>query len=240
MPPGQRSATGTPSSGRKAILAMGTGVTLAAMRQQTGANDLLFRRFEPNDQAAVQALILAGLRDRWGSLDPSLNRDLDDIASIYGSGVTLTAWRGDCLVATGTLVPRGPDVAEVLRMSTAAGSRRLGIATRLLTDLLAAARARGVQVVVLETSAAWRCTVAVRAARLRSRPGGGRGVLPGRVLPTAPQQQVVAAICPAALVPLVLRLPGRHRRASWRRLREAAAPPVEDRPSGRSAAAGLR
>ncbi len=134
---------------------MGTGVTLAAMRQQTGANDLRFRRFEPKDQAAVQALILAGLRDRWGSLDPSLNRDLDDIASIYGSGVTLTAWRGDCLVATGTLVPRGPDVAEVLRMSTAAGSRRLGIATRLLTDLLAAARARGVQVVVLETSAAW-------------------------------------------------------------------------------------
>ncbi len=49
---------------------MGTGVTLTAMRQQTGANDLLFRRFEPKDQAVVQALILAGLRDRWGSLDP--------------------------------------------------------------------------------------------------------------------------------------------------------------------------
>jgi len=41
-------------------------------------------------------------------------------------------------------------------------------------------------------------------------------------------------------VPAALRLPGRHRRASWRRLREAAAPPIEDRPSGRSAAAGLR
>jgi len=76
---------------------MGTGVTLAAMRQQTGANDLLFRRFEPKDQAAVQALILAGLRDRWGSLDPSLNRDLHDIGSTtvrvsrsrHGAG---TAW----------------------------------------------------------------------------------------------------------------------------------------------------
>lgn len=104
---------------------------------------------------AVRTLILHGLQDRWGTLDPTLNRDLDDFVATYGEGVTLTAWRGQRLVATGTLMPREPDIAEVLRMSTASDCRRLGIASRVLRGLIAEARQRGVRRLVLVTETAW-------------------------------------------------------------------------------------
>ena len=116
---------------------------------------VVVRPFRDDDQALVRALILDGMSGRWGHLDEDLNLDLDDIASTYGEGTTLTAWMGTCLVGTGTLVPRGGSVAEVLRMSTALDCRGRGIATRLLRELLDDARRRGLRRVVLETSAGW-------------------------------------------------------------------------------------
>lgn len=104
---------------------------------------------------AVRTLILDGLRDRWGTLDPTLNPDLDEFVATYGEGVTLTAWLGQHLVATGTLMPREPDIAEVLRMSTASDCRRRGIASRLLEELIAEARQRGVRRLVLVTETEW-------------------------------------------------------------------------------------
>ena len=120
-----------------------------------GTDDVLVRPFRGVDQALVRALILDGLAGRWGHLDEDLNPDLDDLALAYGAGTTLTAWIGTRLVGTGTLVPRGEGVAEVLRMSTALDCRGRGIATRLLRDLLEDARRRGLRRVVLETSAGW-------------------------------------------------------------------------------------
>jgi len=103
----------------------------------------------------VRELVLEGLAGRWGHLDEDLNADLVDIGAAYQAGTTLTAWVGDRLVGTGTLMPRGDDVAEVLRMSTAPDSRGRGAATLLLRELLDEARRRGVRTVILETSADW-------------------------------------------------------------------------------------
>lgn len=113
------------------------------------------RPFRSSDQPMVRRLVLDGLGERWGYVDERLNSDLDDIASTYGSGLTLTAWIGAVLVGTGSLVPRGEGRAEVLRMSTAAPYRGRGIATRVLRDLLDDASRREVRTVVLETAAAW-------------------------------------------------------------------------------------
>ncbi|MCZ7673141.1 MAG: hypothetical protein M5U34_41515 [Chloroflexi bacterium] len=41
------------------------------------------RPFSPTDQAAAKALILAGLAEHWGTLDLSLNSDLNDIQASY-------------------------------------------------------------------------------------------------------------------------------------------------------------
>lgn len=125
------------------------------MRRDPVTEGLDVRRLEPQDVEAVRTLILDGMQDRWGPLDPTLNRDLDDFVGSYGAGVTLTGWRGQRLVATGTLMPREADIAEVLRMSTAADCRRLGIASRVLCELIAKARLRGVRRLALVTETAW-------------------------------------------------------------------------------------
>ncbi|HEY3725020.1 MAG TPA: hypothetical protein VGN59_16840 [Acidimicrobiia bacterium] len=39
-------------------------------------SELEIARFAPGDQGAVRALILEGLAEHWGTLDPSLNPDL--------------------------------------------------------------------------------------------------------------------------------------------------------------------
>ena len=43
------------------------------------------RPFTAADQDAVKDLVLAGLADHWGTLDPTLNPDLNDIAGHYAA-----------------------------------------------------------------------------------------------------------------------------------------------------------
>lgn len=111
--------------------------------------------FTAVDQIAVQQLILDGLRDRWGSLDPTMNPDLDDIGSSYGHGRTVTIWDGDELVGTGTIIPVGANEAEIKRMSVRADRRGAGLGRLLVAELLHTARSWGVAMVRLETSTAW-------------------------------------------------------------------------------------
>jgi GNAT superfamily N-acetyltransferase len=117
---------------------------------------LTIRILDPDDQPAARALVLAGLAERWGWLDESLNPDLDDIAASYSDGVFLTAWLNGDLVGTGALTPEEEDgVWRIERMSVAALHRRRGIGSRLLHRLLAEAATRGARRVVLETTSTW-------------------------------------------------------------------------------------
>ena len=131
------------------------------------------RPFERRDQAAAKALILEGLVEHWGALDPTLNPDLDDIAASYAAGCFLTAWQnaspsvggseggeGERLVGTGAILPEIVDdeaegTARVARMSVARDCRRQGIGRALLDALCAAARDAGYRRLVLETTATW-------------------------------------------------------------------------------------
>jgi ribosomal protein S18 acetylase RimI-like enzyme len=125
--------------------------------------------FEARDQDAVRRLVLDGLVDRWGSLDPTLNRDLDDIAATYAAGVTLVGWIGADLVGTGTLVLRAGTTGEIVRMSVRNDWRRRGVGGRILDELVNEARRHGLDRVVLETSADWQ-----DAVRLYGRAGFAR------------------------------------------------------------------
>jgi putative acetyltransferase len=112
--------------------------------------------FTRADQAAVRALILDGLAERWGGpADPTLNPDLDDIAASYASGTTLIARLDNQLAGTGTVVPREPGIEEVVRMSVRPEARGRGVATQHLGHLVEAARARDAHRIVCETSAHW-------------------------------------------------------------------------------------
>jgi GNAT superfamily N-acetyltransferase len=104
---------------------------------------------------AVRSLILAGLGEHWGDVDPTLNRDLDDLAATYAAGSVLVASDGEHVVGTGTVVPRGQRSAEIVRMSVSPAYRGVGLGRRLVGELVERARGWGMERVVLETSAQW-------------------------------------------------------------------------------------
>ncbi len=67
----------------------------------------------------------------------------------------LCAWLDGELVGTGAIVPEGEGVMRVARMSVQRERRRMGIASRVLHELLAEARRRRCKTVVLETTETW-------------------------------------------------------------------------------------
>lgn len=116
---------------------------------------IIIRRFQPADQPAVKALVLAGLVEHWGFLDPTKNPDLDDIAHSYAGATFLIACQGDQIVGCGALIPRPHASAEIVRMSVAAALRRQGVGRRLLEALAQEARQQSIRRLVLETTQTW-------------------------------------------------------------------------------------
>lgn len=83
--------------------------------------------------------------------------EIDEMATVDGdefdppSGVFLVLVDGDEVLAGGGLRRISDDTCEVKRMWTAAGHRRKGYASRVLTGLEDAARAAGYSTLLLET-----------------------------------------------------------------------------------------
>ncbi len=121
---------------------------------------IVLEPFRPEDQAEARALILAGLAEHWGFLDPTRNPDLDDIAASYADGTFLVARRAGRIVGTGALLPRQDGVAEIVRMSVAGDLRRQGIGRLILQELCRRARQQGFRRVILETTATWHEVIA--------------------------------------------------------------------------------
>lgn len=105
--------------------------------------------------AAVRQLIVDGLTERWGTYDASLNLDIESFPSAYADSTTLVALRLGQVAGTGTLKPSRDGRAEIVRMSVARNSRRTGIGTLILCQLMNIARKRGMCEVTLETSSSW-------------------------------------------------------------------------------------
>lgn len=133
-----------------------SGCSEAAAASATYCLVVRFEELDDENEGEVRALILAGLSDHWGSIDEMLNPDLDDMTVSYRHGRTVLVRDDDgILVGTGTIVPRSSTVAEILRMSVAAGRRGDGIGRQIVDELVATAERWGVEVVVLETSTSW-------------------------------------------------------------------------------------
>ena len=122
--------------------------------------DITITPFRAENQAEVKSLILAGLAEHWGALDPSKNPDLDDIAATYAGATFLLAWLQGRIVGTGALVPKTDSVAQIVRMSVAADMRRRGIGRLILRQLVERAKSAGYRQIVLETTATWHEVIA--------------------------------------------------------------------------------
>jgi GNAT superfamily N-acetyltransferase len=117
------------------------------------------RPFQPADQAAVRALILAGLAARFGFLDESLNPDVDDIQRCYieAGATVLVAEQGGVLIGCGALIPEegSASVGRLVRVSVAAEQQGRGLGRRISQALIEAARARGFTRLLVETNHDW-------------------------------------------------------------------------------------
>ena len=121
---------------------------------------VMLTHFEPQHQEAARKLILDGLAEHWGRLDPTFNQDLVDISQSYRDSVFLLAWLDDRLIGTGALIPESEGVARIVRMSVAKAHRRQRVGRLILVRLLECAREQGVRKIVLETTATWRDAIA--------------------------------------------------------------------------------
>lgn len=126
------------------------------MKKSNEQTDVMrIRPFRSADQTAAKHLILTGLVEHWGFLDPALNSDLDDIADAYGQGVFFVAEVSNQIVGTGALVHEKEGVARIVRMSVDKNLRRKGIGKQILTALCDAAHQQGYRQITLETTETW-------------------------------------------------------------------------------------
>ena len=115
------------------------------------------RPFHPTDQAHTQQLILAGLAEHWGTLDPTLNADLNDIAHSYQGETFLLAVQAQEIVGCGALIEENGQMGygRIVRMSIKKENRRQGIGQLILNHLETIASQRHFCKIVLETTQAW-------------------------------------------------------------------------------------
>ena len=122
------------------------------------SDDVRIRPFRLQDQTAVKNLILTGLVEYWGSLDPTLNPDLNNIAASYANGTFLVATLHEEIIATGALIfekASNVPTGRVVRMSTNKQYRRQGIGYILLDALCKVAKDTGYELIVCETTSTW-------------------------------------------------------------------------------------
>ena len=119
-----------------------------------------FHDLTPADAAEARSLVLAGLSEHWGVIDPALNADLDDLGAAYPNGRTIVARDALGMCATGTCVPRDGTTAELVRMSVRIDVRRSGFGRAVVEELVATAGRWGMARVTLETSTRWHDAIA--------------------------------------------------------------------------------
>lgn len=119
-------------------------------------SQVLIRPFRPEDQNPVKNIILNGLAEHWGWLDPRKNPDLDDVSVSFVDGLFLVAeFRGD-IVGTGGLLPCGDSRAQIVRVHVAEHCRRMGLGSRIVNTLCERALALGYTRIILETTESWK------------------------------------------------------------------------------------
>jgi GNAT superfamily N-acetyltransferase len=126
-----------------------------ALELSRGRGDAVVVVADPSEYAAISALVIDGLVERWGWHDFTLNLDLKLFASFYKDATVLVAKVEHQIVGCGVLIKERQDVGRIVRMSVSKRWRRLGIGSQVLAALLQKAKALGLTQIVLETSADW-------------------------------------------------------------------------------------
>jgi ribosomal protein S18 acetylase RimI-like enzyme len=121
--------------------------------------NIRLRPFTKADQPFVRALILDGLKSRFGVIDDSLNPDLTDIHAHYiESGETfLVAELNGQIVGCGALIREdgSDETARIVRVSVDVEHQGRGIGRQISAALVESARERGFSKILVETNEDW-------------------------------------------------------------------------------------
>jgi ribosomal protein S18 acetylase RimI-like enzyme len=116
---------------------------------------IIIRPIKPHEQNEAKDLILSGLRERWGFIDPMKNPDLCNIISNYLRGAFLVALLEGSIIGTGALLPEDRSKCRIVRMSVKNELRSRGIGTTVLNALIQTAQFMDFDQILLETTATW-------------------------------------------------------------------------------------
>ena len=120
------------------------------------------RPFARDDQEKCKELILGGLAEHFGSTLDTIkfpNPDLDDISKTYKNETFLVVESGGEMIGTGAVIEEDKNTGRVVRMSVSREHRRKGIGTEILNELRNAAKERGYQHLVVETTMDWKYVI---------------------------------------------------------------------------------
>jgi N-acetylglutamate synthase-like GNAT family acetyltransferase len=118
---------------------------------------LTIREFLPQDQKKAQALILQGLGEHFGRLDPTLNPDLDDIYHTYveaGQRFMVVEINGE-IAGTAALITESPGIGRIVRVTVKPNQRRAGIGRTVVQHLVQLAAEIGYKQLLVETNLDW-------------------------------------------------------------------------------------
>ena len=117
-------------------------------------NQLQLRPFQPTINLTVKQLILDGLVEHWGVLDPTLNPDLNNIAQSYADGDFVVACIDGEIVGTGAIIPEEKTAVLCACPSKKKNGGKDSPPSFSIT-LLPLPKEKGYEQVVLETTSTW-------------------------------------------------------------------------------------
>lgn len=118
---------------------------------------LVIEEVSKDTQEHAKHIVLTGLKERFGSLDESLNQDLNEIVLNYicRGNHFLVGRINTKVICTGALIRKEVDTGRIVRMSVQKEYRRHGLAQKMLKELERRAQAKGFKRIVLETTNSW-------------------------------------------------------------------------------------
>ncbi len=125
---------------------------------------LKIRPFVSRDQEICKELILDGLSDHFGDAFDTIkfpNPDLDDISTAYKNETFLVVESGGEIIGTGALIEEDEKTGtgRIKRMYVKREYRRKEIGTKILDVLFNAAKDRGYNNIVVETTLNWKYVI---------------------------------------------------------------------------------
>jgi predicted GNAT family acetyltransferase len=119
--------------------------------------EVKIRNFQAQDQEIVKTLILQGLGEHFGRINPDLNPDLNDINTAYvqAGHSFIVAEIGGQIVGTAALVIESPQVGRIVRVTVSPEQRRAGIGRLLVEHLVKTAVEQAMNKILVETNLDW-------------------------------------------------------------------------------------